>query len=258
MKPFIPYAKQWLDKRDIRAVLKVLDSDWLTQGPLVSKFEQAMAKSTRARYALALNSGTAALHLAYLAAGIKAGDEVITTPLTFAATSNTLIHIGARPVFVDIDPETLTIDYRKIEERVTKKTKAIACVDFAGHPCEYDEIGRIAKKHNLAVIDDAAHSLGSQYKEKPIGSIADITTLSFHPVKTITTGEGGMLLTNNKAYYERAKNLRHHGIVKKPIKGPWYYEIKEPGFNYRITDIQCALGLSQLKKLAMFLSKQEK
>ena len=253
---FIPYAKQWIDKGDIKDALKVLQSDWLTQGPAVDAFEKAVARYTGAAYAVAVSSGTGALHIAY-AASIKKGDEVITTPLTFAATSNMLIHLGAKPVFVDINPDTLTLDARQIEKKITKKTKAIAPVDFAGHPCEYDQIQRIAKKHRLLVIVDAAHALGSVYKNKQIGSLADITILSFHPVKTITTGEGGMILTSRKDFAQKMRILRHHGIIKKPEQGAWYYEIEYPGFNYRITDFQCALGLSQFKKLGSFIKRRQ-
>lgn len=257
MKPFIPYGRQWLDKNDINAVLKVLQSDWLTQGPAVQAFEQSMTDYTGIPYAVAVSSGTAALHLAYLAAGLRAGDEVITTPLTFAATSTMLLAVGARPVFVDINPDTLTIDPKNIEKKITKKTKALAVVDFAGHPCDYDAIAKIAKKHNLLVIEDAAHALGSRYKGKHIGAKADMTILSFHPVKTITTGEGGMLLANRREFYDHAKQLRAHGMVKYPEKGGWYYKIEELGFNYRLTDIQSALGISQLRKLAKFIARRK-
>ena len=255
-KKIIPYGHQWIDKKDIKEVVKVLRGDWITQGPNVERFERAVAKYCRVKYAVAVSSGTAALHAAYTAAGIKTGDEVITTPLTFAATANCIVFCGGKPVFVDIQKDTLNIDPKKIEAKITKKTKAIAVVDFAGHPCDYDETKKIAKKHKLLIIEDAAHSLGSEYKEKRIGSLADMTILSFHPVKIITTGEGGMVLTNNKDFYEKLKVFRHHGIIKKPEKGGWYYEIKNPGHNFRITDFQCALGLSQLKKIDKFIKKR--
>jgi len=255
-QPFIPYGHQWVDGQDIKAVTKVLRSDWLTQGKTVLEFEAAVADYCHATYAVAFSSGTAALHAAYLAAGIKKGDRVVTTPLTFAATSNMAAVLGAKPVFVDIDPVTLAIDPKKVPAAITKKTKAIVAVDFAGHPVDYRALSVIAKKHKLVFISDACHALGAEYKGKKVGSFADMTVLSFHPVKHITTGEGGMVVTNSKALYEKLKLIRNHGMVKKPADGAWYYEVAEPYFNYRLTDIQCALGLSQLKKLPMFLKKR--
>lgn len=253
---FIPYGHQWIDKEDIKKVVKVLKSDWLTQGPKIEEFEKAVAKYCRAKYGVAFSSGTAALHSSYSAAGIKNGDEIITTPLTFAATSNMLAVLGANPVFVDIDKDTLNIDPEEIKKKITQKTKAIVTVDFTGNPCNYDEILKIARENNLLVIEDACHALGAEYKGKKIGSFSDMVILSFHPVKHITTCEGGMALTNNKNFYEKLKLFRNHGIVKKSEKGKWYYEIENPGFNYRITDIQCALGLSQLKKIDKFLKRR--
>ncbi len=256
MEKFIPYGYQSIDKKDIEEVVKVLKSDWLTQGPKVEQFERAVARYCRVKYAIAVSSGTAALHLAYIASGIKSGDEVITTPLTFAATANMLVQCGAKPVFVDIESDTLNINPELIEGLITNKTKAIITVDFAGLPCDYDQVFKIAKKHNLLVIEDACHALGSEYKGKKTGSFSDMTVLSFHPVKNITTGEGGMILTNNKDFYDKLKVFRNHGIVKKPENGRWYYEIEEPGFNYRITDFQCALGQSQLKKINKFIKRR--
>lgn len=255
-KGFIPYAKQWISSDDIQQAAEVLRGDWITQGPQIDKFEKAVAKYCGAKYAVAVSSGTAALHAAYATAGIGKGDELITTPLTFSATANAARYCGSRPVFVDIDPNTLNISPREIEKKITKKTKAIAPVDFAGLPCDYDEINKIAKKHNLLVIEDACHALGSTYKGKKIGSLSDMTIFSFHPAKAITTGEGGMVLTNNKRFYEKMRSFRHHGIVKKPEKGLWYYDIQSPGNNYRITSFQAALGLSQLKKLSGFLQRR--
>lgn len=253
----IPYGHQWIDNKDIKEVIKILKSDWLTQGPKIEEFEKAVAKYCGAKYGVVVSSGTAALHLAYTAAGIKKGDEIITTPLTFAATSNMLVFCGAAPIFVDIKEDTLNIDSEKISKKINGKTKAIVSVDFAGLPCDYEKILKIARENNLLVIEDACHALGAEYKSKKIGSFADMTVLSFHPVKHITTGEGGMVLTNNKSFYEKLKLFRNHGIVKKPEKGKWYYEIENPGFNYRITDIQCAMGLSQLKKIDKFLKKRK-
>jgi len=256
MKKFIPYGHQWVQAEDIEEVVKVLKTDWLTQGPKVDAFEKVVADYCGTKYAVAVSSGTAALHAAYFAAGIKIGDEVITTPLTFAATANAAIYCGAKPIFCDIEKDGFNIDPANIEKKITKKTKAIAPVDFAGLPCDLDKIKKIAKKHNLLIIEDACHALGSEYKGKKIGGLSDMTVFSFHPVKTITTGEGGMILTNDSDFYERMKIFRHHGIVKKPEKGGWYYEIKDLGYNYRLTDFQCALGLSQLKRLDKFVKRR--
>lgn len=258
----IPYSRQYIDSGDIRAVTKVLKSDWLTQGPNVSAFEKALAKYCGARFAVVVPNGTAALHLAYQAAGLKKGDEIITTANTFVATSNMALVCGAKPVFCDIRPDTYNIDESKIEKLISKKTKVIAPVHFAGHPCEMDKISRIAKKHQLIVIEDACHALGAKYKNKKIGSISDLTVFSFHPVKPITTGEGGAILTNNEEFYKKLLRLRMHGIAKDPQKqksiGGWHYDMKDLSFNYRITDIQCALGVSQLSKLNRFQKKRER
>jgi len=259
----IPYGRQNIDKSDINEVIKVLKSDWLTQGPKVLEFEKKLAKYCGAKYAVAVSNGTAALHLAYLAAGLKKGDEVITTPNTFAATSNMLLAVGAKPVFCDIRLDTYNIDESKIERLITslpasrqEKLKAIAPVEFAGHSCEMDKIRRIAKKYNLIVIEDACHALGAKYKNNKIGSCkySDMAVFSFHPVKPITTGEGGAILTNNKKYYNKLISLRSHGIYKdKSGKNI----MNELGYNYRLTDIQSALGISQLKKLDGFIKKRQ-
>lgn len=258
---YIPYGRQCIEEDDIEAVVNVLRSDYITTGPAVTDFEQAVAKYTGAKYAVAVANGTAALHIACLAAGIKEGDEVITTPITFAASANCALYCGAKPVFVDIDPDTYNIDPSKIEEKITEKTKAIVAVHFTGQPCKMDEIHAIAKKHNLLVIEDAAHALGADYKGKKIGSLSDMTTFSFHPVKHITTGEGGMVTTNNKELYDRLVLFRSHGITRderflEKNEGGWYYEQLDLGFNYRITDIQCALGVTQLKKLDRFVERR--
>lgn len=211
----IPYGKQSINRDDIAAVVSVLKSDYLTQGPALKRFEEKLAKVTGARYAVAVSNGSTALHLAYVVAGVKKGDEIITSPNTFVATGNMALTIGARPVFCDIRLDTYNIDEKEIEKHITKKTKVIVPVDFAGQPCEMKEIMRIAKKHNLLVIVDGAQSLGATYHKKKSGSIGDMTTFSFHPVKSITTGEGGAVVTNNKAFYEALCSLRSHAIHKK-------------------------------------------
>lgn len=257
----IPYSHQFIDEDDLGSVKEVLLSDWLTQGPKVKEFELALAKYCGAKYAVAVSNGTAALQAAYFAIDTQKGDEIITSPMTFAATTNAAIWQGAKPVFVDID-ETGNIDPNLIEEKITKKTKAIVVIDYAGLPCDFDKLKKIAKKHGLILIEDAAHSLGAEYKGKKVGCIADLTTFSFHPVKSITTGEGGAVMTNNKELYEKLLLFRSHGITKDQSKfvnkndGPWYYEMQELGLNYRLTDIQAALGISQLTKLDNFINKR--
>ncbi|KAI4447378.1 GDP-perosamine synthase [Eubacterium plexicaudatum ASF492] len=260
-KDYIPYGKQSIDETDIQAVLDVLHSDYLTTGPKIEEFEQLVADYTGARYAVAVSNGTAALHIACLAAGIGPGDEVITTPITFAASANCVLYCGAVPVFADIDARTYNIDPQEIRKKITSRTKAILPVHLAGQPCDLDEIHRIAKEHHLIVIEDGAHALGAEYKGKKIGSLSDMTTFSFHPVKPITTGEGGMVMTNDETLYRKLLLLRSHGITRKEEQffqndGPWYYEQQLLGYNYRITDIQCALGISQLKKLDVFLARR--
>lgn len=257
MKKVIPYGHQWIDNEDIKSVVRILKSDWLTQGPIVEEFEKAVAKYCGAKYAVAFSSGTTALYSAYKAGELKEGDEVITTPLTFAATSNMICFCHAKPVFADIEKDTLNIDPQEISKRITKNTKAIVTVDFAGNPCNYQGIIKIAKDNNLLLIEDACHAFGAKYKGKKIGSFADMTIFSFHPVKHITTGEGGMVVTNNEVFFERLKLIRNHGMIKKPEKEPWYFEIENPSFNFRITDIQCALGLSQFKKIEKFIKKRK-
>jgi UDP-4-amino-4,6-dideoxy-N-acetyl-beta-L-altrosamine transaminase len=260
----IPYGHQWIDKNDIKEVTKVLCSDWVTQGPKVKEFEDALCKYTGAKYAVAVSSGTAALHIACLAAGISKNDEVITSPITFVASANCVLYCGGRPVFADIEEDTANISPQKVERQVTKKTKAIIPVHFAGHPCDLKEIQRIAKKHNLFVIEDAAHALGAQYHGQRIGfgKYSDMTIFSFHPVKSITTGEGGAVLTNNQNFYKKLLMLRTHGITKRDllcqVRGEWYYEMQTLGYNYRITDIQAALGISQLAKLNRFIVQRRK
>lgn len=257
----IPYGRQTIDEDDIQAVVEVLRGDFLTTGPKIAEFEQMICDYTGAKYAVAIANGTAALHAACFAAGIGPGDEVITTPITFAASANCVLYCGGTPVFADVKPDTYNIDPEDIERKITEKTKAIIIVDYTGQPCEMDEIYAIAEKHNLLVIEDAAHALGADYKGTPVGNLSDMTTFSFHPVKHITTGEGGMIVTNNEELYERLKLFRSHGITRDKRfltddEGDWYYQQLELGYNYRITDIQCALGISQMKKLDAFVQKR--
>ncbi|MFC1595730.1 UDP-4-amino-4,6-dideoxy-N-acetyl-beta-L-altrosamine transaminase [Candidatus Margulisiibacteriota bacterium] len=260
----IPYARQWLDTDDLKAISESLENNHLTQGPKVADFEKAVASYCGSKYAVAVNSGTAALHLACMAAGINNDDEVITSPITFVATSNAVLYCNARPVFADVSPSTINLDPSNIEARVNSKTKAIIPVHFAGHPCDLSAIKKIADKHNLIVIEDAAHALGSEYKGSKIGSgkYSDLTILSFHAIKAITTGEGGMVLTNSEEMYEKMMMLRSHGITKdnskmrKDLNQSWFYEMQYLGFNYRITDFQCALGISQLEKLDFYIKRR--
>ncbi|MBP2662834.1 MAG: UDP-4-keto-6-deoxy-N-acetylglucosamine 4-aminotransferase [Firmicutes bacterium] len=260
-KPYLPYSRQWLDDDDIKAVAEVLKSDYLTTGPKSAEFETAFAQYVGVNFAVAIANGTAALHAACYAAGIQAGDEVITTPITFAASANAVRYCGGTPVFADIEPATYNIDPSEIRKMVTEKTKAIIPVHFTGQPCDMDEISRIAKEYNLVVIEDAAHAVGADYKGNLIGSISDMTTFSFHPVKHITTGEGGMITTNSEELYQKLLLFRSHGITRDKnimldYQGSWYYEQLALGYNYRMTDIQAALGLSQLKKANRFLHRR--
>ncbi|MFC1963400.1 UDP-4-amino-4,6-dideoxy-N-acetyl-beta-L-altrosamine transaminase [Chloroflexota bacterium] len=253
----LSYGHQWVDDEDICAVVKVLKSDWITQGPKVEEFEKKVAEYCDVKYAVAVSSGTAALHAACVVAGISNGDEVITTPITFAATANAIVYCGGKPVFADIDENTFNIDPKEIQNILSSRTKAILSTDFAGHPTDIDEITALSKENDVIIIDDACHALGAEYKGLKLGSLADMTILSFHPVKHITTGEGGMVLTNSIEYYEKLKVFRHHGIVKDYSCSELYeYEIRDLGYNYRLTDFQCALGISQLNKLDQFVHRR--
>jgi len=249
----IAYGKQWITPQDIKSVDRILRSGWVTQGPAILAFEKKLAKYCGAKYVVAVNNGTSALHLAYLASGIEPGDEVITTPNSFVATSNMLLAIGAKPVFADIRLDTYNIDETKIEKLITQKTRAIVPIDFAGQPSAMAEIKKIASKHKLLIIDDGAHALGAKYNGKKVGGLADLTTFSFHPVKPITTGEGGAVATNNKKYYDKLLLLRSQG-VQKDKAGKNVMTVL--GYNYRMTDFQAALGSSQLQRLNFFLKKR--
>lgn len=283
---YIPYGRQSIDDADIEAVVKVLKSDYLTTGPAVAAFEKKVADYVGAKYAVAVSNGTAALHVACLAAGIGEGDEVITTPITFAASANCVLYCGGTPVFADIDPDTYNISPEELESKITPQTKAIIPVHYTGQPCDMDAILEIARKHDLLVIEDGAHALGASYKGKKIGSIADMTCFSFHPVKPVTTGEGGMIVTDNEELYRKLVLYRSHGITRDNDMmqqyedqlwqstdpalqeaadmlrgdvmnpGGWYYQQLELGYNYRITDISCALGASQMDKLDHFLERR--
>jgi perosamine synthetase len=256
----LPYGHQSVDEADVQAVVDVLRSDWLTTGPKVAEFEQAFAARVGAADAVSFSSGTAALHAAAFAAGLGAGDEAITTPMTFAATANCVLYQSAMPVFADVCPDTLNLDPEQIAKKLSSKTRAILPVAYAGHPADLDSIMKIASEHGLIVIEDACHALGAKYGERLTGSIADMTVFSFHPVKHITTGEGGMVATNNVQFAETLRRFRNHGISsdarQRQSAGQWHYEMVLLGFNYRLPDIACALGIEQLKKLDTNLARR--
>ncbi|MCH5253673.1 MAG: UDP-4-amino-4,6-dideoxy-N-acetyl-beta-L-altrosamine transaminase [Lachnospiraceae bacterium] len=262
-KEKIYYGHQYIDEADIQAVVDVLRSDYLTCGPKIGELERKLCELTGAKYAVVCSNGTAALHIACLAAGVGAGDEVITTPITFAASANCALYCGARPVFADIDSETYNIDPVSVEKCVTKNSKAVVAVDFTGQSAKLDELLTICKKNNMVLIEDGAHVIGTKYKGRWNGSVADMTTFSFHPVKTVTGGEGGAVLTNSEEYYQKLLLFRAHGITREESllehvsDGPWYYEQIELGYNYRMTDIQAALIISQLDKLERFSNRRK-
>ena len=258
------YGRQWVDEADIEAVSEVLRSDYLTCGPQVSNMEKALCDYTGAEYAVAVSNGTAALHCACIAADIGPGDEVITTPITFAASANCALYCGAHPVFADINAETYNIDPESIRKCITERTKAVVAVDFTGQVVEYEAIRAICDEYGLIFIEDAAHSIGTKYNGKQVGSLADMTTFSFHPVKTITGGEGGAILTNNGDFYQKLVLAHAHGIThdeklmeEAPHEGPWYYEEISMGYNFRITDLQAALIVSQMNKLDKFIARRK-
>jgi len=259
-KTLVPYGRQTIEEDDIQAVVDVLRSDWLTTGPKIEEFEEAFAAYVGAKHAVSFSSGTAALHGAAFAAGLKAGDEAVTTPLTFAATANCILYQGARPVFVDVSPDTLNLDPEKAAAGITPKTRAIFPVDYAGHPADLDPILELATKHGLVVVEDACHALGATYRGRRAGSIAHMTVFSFHPVKHLATGEGGMVTTDDSSLAASLRRFRSHGIAndarQRQASGQWYYEMVDLGFNYRLTDIASALGLSQLKKLDPNLARR--
>lgn len=259
------YGRQWISEKDIEAVRKVLEGPFITCGPKVNEAEERLASYTGAKHAVVVNSGTSALHCACIAAGIKEGDEVITTPITFAASANCVLYCGAKPVFADINPETYNIDPASIRAHITDKTRAVIAVDFTGQVVQADEIRAICDEFGLVFIEDAAHSIGSSYNGKMVGNIADMTCFSFHPVKTVTAGEGGAILTNNDDYYKKLVLAHTHGITHDenemedaPHEGPWYYEQICLGYNYRMTDFQAALLISQLDRIDEFVARRKK
>jgi perosamine synthetase len=257
----IPYGRQSIDEEDIQAVVEVLRSDWLTTGPKVDEFERAFADFVGANEAVAVCNGTAALHATTHALGIEPGDEVIVPPITFASTASCIVFQGGVPVFADVDPNTLLIDPGQAEAKITPRTKAIIAVDYTAQPCDYEKLQAVADQHDLALVADACHSLGGAYRDRPVGSLADLNVFSFHPVKHITTGEGGMITTDDTTLASRLRMFRNHGITtdhrQREELGSWFYEMVNLGYNYRITDFQCALGLSQLRKLPGWLEQRQ-
>jgi perosamine synthetase len=256
----LPYGRQWIDEDDIADVVSVLRSDWITTGPKVREFEEAFATFTGSRHAVAVSSGTAALHAAMFALALAPGDEVIVPPMTFAASANCVIYQGATPVFADVEPGTLLLDPEQAAAKITPRTRAIIAVDYAGQPCNYESLRLLAEQHNLTLVADACHAIGGSENGHPVGSLADMNTFSFHPVKHMTTGEGGMITTDDPDLAHRLRLFRNHGITsdhhQREQQGSWFYEMIELGYNYRITDIQCALGQSQLRKLPAWVQRR--
>jgi perosamine synthetase len=259
-KSLLPYGHQTVDPDDVRIVVDVLQSDWLTTGPKVREFERAFARFVGAGEAVAVSSGTAALHAAMNVLGVGSGDEVIVPTMTFAATANCVLYQGGRPVFADVDPQTLLVDTRSLEAKITPRTRAIIAVDYAGQPCDYDTLGAIAERHGLALVADACHSLGGSYKGRSVGTLADLNVFSLHPVKAMTTGEGGMITTASFETAHGIRRFRNHGITSDHFEreqmGSWLYEMVDLGYNYRLSDIQCALGLTQIAKLPGWLARR--
>lgn len=262
MTEVLPYGRQWVDEDDVAAVVEVLRGDYLTTGPAVPAFEAALSGATTAPHAVALNSGTSALHAMYFAAGLGPGDEILTSPLTFAATANAALYLGATVRFVDVEPDTGNLDPDRVEEAIGERTRLIVPIDYAGLPADYDRLAPIAARHGLRIVADAAHSLGASYRGRPVGTLADATEVSFHPVKPVTTAEGGAVLTADAGLAARARLFRSHGITReagaleRSEEGAWWYEQHELGFNYRLTDLQAALGASQLRKLGRFVERR--
>ena len=257
----LPYGRQSIDDDDIAAVVTVLRSDWLTTGPMVGEFERAFAEATGSAEAVAVSNGTAALHAAVHALNIGPGDEVIVPAMTFAATANCVVYQGGTPIFVDVDPETLLIDPAQVEAKMTPLTRAVIAVDYTGQPCDYQALRAITDRHGLALMSDACHAIGGSYRGRPVGTLADLNTFSLHPVKHLTTGEGGVITTDDSAMAQRMRVFRNHGITsdhrQREQQGSWFYEMVDLGYNYRLTDLQCALGLSQLRKLRQWVTRRQ-
>ncbi len=257
----LPYGRQCVDDDDVAAVTETLRSAWLTTGPKVEQFEQALAARTGTAFAVAVSNGTAALHAAMYGLGIGESDEVIVPAITFAATANCVAFLGGKPVFADVDPDTLLIDPASVESRITPRTKAVIAVDYAGQSCDYDVLAALTSSRGLALADDACHAIGGSYRGRPVGSLAAVNTFSFHPVKHVTSGEGGAITTDNPQLAQRMRTFRNHGITtdhrQREAKGSWFYEMVDLGFNYRLTDIQCALGISQLPKLPAWIRRRQ-
>lgn len=256
----LPYGRQSIDEEDIRAVVETLRSDWLTTGPMVERFERAVAQRVQAVFAVAVSSGTAALHAAMFALDVGPQDEVILPTLTFAATANGVVYQGGRPVFADVDPSTLLIDPSQAETLITPRTRAIVAVDYAGQPCDYEALRAVARRHGVALVADASHALGAAVGRRPVGCLADLTTFSLHAVKPITSGEGGLVTTDEESLARRIRQFRNHGFAtdhyQRGATGAWYSEMTDLGYNYRLTDLQCALGLSQLGKLERWTARR--
>ena len=256
----LPYGHQWIGDDDVEAVAQVLRSDWLTTGPNVARFEEAFSAQVSAKYAVAVSNGTAALHAAVFASWIGPGDEVIVPPMTFAASANCVLYQGGTVIFADVRSDTLNIDPACVEKAITPRTRAIVTVDYTGQPSDLDELNALAARHNLRVIEDASHALGATYRHRPVGKLAHLTTFSLHPVKHITTGEGGVITTDDPELATRLRLFRNHGITtdvrQREATGSWFYEMVDLGYNYRLTDFQCVLGLSQLKKLPAWLARR--
>jgi perosamine synthetase len=258
----LPYGRQEINSDDLKAVCDVLQSSWLTTGPKVDEFEKKLCEITSSLFCVAVTNGTAALHTAYAAIGIGKGDEVIVPAISFAATANAVLYAGGTPVFADVDPLTLLIDPESVAKKITSRTKAIVGVDYGGQPCDFDALRSLCDRKKIALVADACHSLGASFRVKPVGSLADLTILSFHPVKLITTGEGGAVVTSNETYAQRMKQFRNHGITTdhrtRERTCTWHYEMEELGYNYRLSDLQCALGVSQLSRLKGWILKRQK
>jgi perosamine synthetase len=258
----LPYGRQSIDQDDIQSVVEVLRSNWLTTGPKIAEFERAFAKSVGAAEAVAVSSGTAALHAAMYALGVGPGDEVIVPAMTFAASANCVVYQGATPVFVDVAPDTLLIDTNNVKAKITARTRAIIAVDYAGQPCDYEGLSALARAHDLALVADACHSLGASYRGRQVGTLADLNVFSLHPVKAMTTGEGGMITTENSEIAHRMRCFRNHGVTsdhfQRDNERTWLYEIVDLGYNYRLSDVQCALGLSQLQKLSTRVDRRRR